>query len=95
MLKHIKKLSLKEAIRVKISSFFQAYSMLEDETIRKKCLEVVEEAKGRTVQDMEERRKALKRQGKSYRLEEDDPAKFHESVRALTTKLFADLGCNQ
>ena len=71
---------------------FQAYSMLEDETIRKKCLEVVDEAKGRTVQDMEERRKALKRQGKSYRVEEDDPAKFHESVRALTTKLFADLG---
>ena len=33
-------------------------------------------------------------QGKSYRLEEDDPAKFHETVRALTTKLFADLGRN-
>lgn len=69
----------------------KAYSMLEDEAIRKKCLEVVEEAKGRTVMDMEERRKSLKRQGKSYRLEEDDPAKFHETVRALTTKLFADL----
>ena len=40
---------------------------LEDEAIRKKCLEVVEEAKGRTVQDMEERRKALKRQVRLFR----------------------------
>ena len=41
--------------------------MLEDEAIRKKCLEVVEEAKGRTVMDMEERRKSLKRQVSLFR----------------------------
>jgi hypothetical protein len=65
--------------------------MLEDENTRKKCLEVVEEARGRTMQTMEEKRKHLRRQGKDFRIDEDDPKKFKQAVKILTMKLFADL----
>ncbi len=69
----------------------KAYGMLEDENTRKQCMEVVEEARGRTKQNMEEKRKHLRKQGKDFRIEEDDPAKYRQAVHILTTKLFADL----
>ena len=40
---------------------------------------------------MEDRRRRLKKEGKSYALDEDDPVKFKIAVNILTMKLFADL----
>lgn len=76
----------------------KAYSLLEDEITRKKCYEIVEEARGRTRKNMEEKRKKLRRDASikgqnpdDVKVEEDDPLKFHQSVTVLTMKLFADL----
>ena len=41
--------------------------------------------------NMEDRRRRLKKEGKSYALDEDDPVKFKIAVNILTMKLFADL----
>lgn len=37
----------------------KAYELLSDDTLRKKCFELVEEARGRTKQNMEEKRKKV------------------------------------
>jgi DnaJ family protein C protein 8 len=41
--------------------------------------------------NMEEKRRRLKKEGKPYAVEEDDPIKFKIAVNILTMKLFADL----
>ena len=41
--------------------------------------------------NMEDRRRRLKKEGKNYALDEDDPIKFKIAVNILTMKLFADL----
>jgi len=78
----------------------KAYALLDDEKTRKKCEEIVEEAEGRTLKNMEEKRKKLVRENKGKglpsegphnKIDEDDPAKFKQSVHILTMKLFADL----
>jgi len=69
----------------------RAWSTLEDKETRKAAMEVVEEARGRTKMNMEDRRRRLKKEGKSYALDEDDPVKFKIAVNILTMKLFADL----
>ncbi len=40
----------------------KAYELLDDESTRKKCLEIVEEAQGRTKQNMEEKRERLRKE---------------------------------
>lgn len=69
----------------------RAWSVLEDKETRKACMEVVEEARGRTKINMEEKRRRLKKEGKPYAIDEDDPIKFKLAVNILTMKLFADL----
>ena len=78
----------------------KSYALLDDETTRKKCFEIVEEARGRTQQNMEEKRrkmikeakaKGLKPEGENIKIEEDDPVKYKHAVHILTMKLFADL----
>jgi len=78
----------------------KSYALLDDEKTKKKCEEVVEEAEGRTLKNMEEKRKKLIRinkgkglpsEGPHNKIDEDDPAKFKQSVQMLTMKLFADL----
>lgn len=69
----------------------RAYKTLQDEKTRADALEVVEEARHRTRQAVEEKRKRLRREGRrDVTLEEDDPAKFQQAVKVLTMKLFAD-----
>merc|ERR1719206_155613 len=67
---------------------------------RKKCYEIVEEARGRTSMNMEEKRnkkrkeakaKGLPLSGDNVKIEEDDPEKYQHAVHVLTMKLFADL----
>eukprot|EP00094_Tigriopus_californicus_P005458 TCALIF_05260-PA protein Name:"Similar to DNAJC8 DnaJ homolog subfamily C member 8 (Homo sapiens)" AED:0.01 eAED:0.01 QI:0/-1/0/1/-1/1/1/0/267 len=69
----------------------KAYEMLEDKSTLARCMEVVEEAEGRTKLAVEEKRKLQKKQGLPPVVEEDDPAKFKQAVHVLIMKLFADL----
>lgn len=78
----------------------KAYSMLNEEETRKKCYELVEEARGRTSMNMEEKRKKLRKEahqkglplkGEHMKIDEDDPEKYKHAVHILTMKLFADL----
>ncbi|XP_065584076.1 dnaJ homolog subfamily C member 8-like [Artemia franciscana] len=68
-----------------------AYKILENPETRKKCLEIVEEAKGRTDMMIQEKKKKLKKEGKSAVVDEDDPDKYNRAVYVLTMKLFADM----
>jgi len=78
----------------------KANSLLEDEKTRRKCYEVVEEARGRTGMNMEEKRKKKRKEaiakglpptGNNIKIEEDDPIAYQHAVAILTMKLFADL----
>ena len=64
---------------------------IEEKETRKACLEVVEEARGRTRINMEEKKKKLRKEGKPQIVEEDNPILFKKAVGILTMKLFADL----
>ena len=70
----------------------KAYKALEDEGMRKRALEVVEEARFKVDQNLEEKRKKLRKEGrKDEKIEEDIfPEKHKEAVRVMTMKLFAD-----
>jgi len=65
----------------------KAYKMLEDEKERKKCLEVVEEARQR-IEDML-REKRLKYKGQA--IEEDTVEGYKKALWSITCKLFADI----
>merc|ERR1712013_790283 len=69
----------------------RAWNVLENKATRQACMEVVDEAKGRTKMNMEEKKKKLRKEGKSTTIEEDDPVHFKKAVNILTMKLFADL----
>lgn len=68
----------------------KAYKLLEDEKSREKALEVVEEAKFKVNQSMDEKRKKLRAENRKDRIEEDDPAKYKQAIRVMTMKLFAE-----
>ena len=70
---------------------YETYIFAENKETRKACLEVVEEAKGRTNINMEEKRRKLRREGKPQIIEEDNPVLYKKAVAILTMKLFADL----
>lgn len=69
----------------------KAWKTLENEETRKKCMDVIEEARGRTDLMIEEKRKRQKKEGKGAAVEEDDPAKYKHAVYVMTMKLFADM----
>jgi DnaJ family protein C protein 8 len=68
----------------------KAWKTLESDETRKKCLDIIEEAKGRTDLMLAEKRKKCKKEGKD-RIPEDDPDKYKHAVYVLTMKLFADM----
>lgn len=68
----------------------RAYKILEDEQTRNDALEIVEEAKYLVKKNMDEKRKKLKREGRSRTIDEDDPIKYKHSLKIMTMKLFAD-----
>ncbi|KAJ3660638.1 hypothetical protein Zmor_005077 [Zophobas morio] len=68
----------------------KAWKTLESGETRKKCLDIIEEAKGRTDIMLAEKRKKFKKEGKD-RIPEDDPDKYKHAVYVLTMKLFADM----
>ncbi|XP_018318463.1 dnaJ homolog subfamily C member 8 isoform X2 [Agrilus planipennis] len=68
----------------------KAWKTLENDETRKKCMDVIEEAKGRTDLMLTEKRKKAKKDGKDS-IPEDDPEKYKHAVYVLTMKLFADM----
>nr|CAG4642038.1 EOG090X0DLG [Eurycercus lamellatus] len=69
----------------------RAWKILENEKTRKRCLEIVDEAKGMTDLALVEKRKKLKKEGKDTKIDEDDPVKYRRAVYVMTIKLFADM----
>ncbi|XP_039300404.1 dnaJ homolog subfamily C member 8-like [Nilaparvata lugens] len=69
----------------------KAWKTLENDDTRKKCLDVIEEAKARTDHMILEKRKRQKKEGKDGQVEEDDPAAYKHAVYVMTMKLFADM----
>ncbi|XP_044740014.1 dnaJ homolog subfamily C member 8 [Chrysoperla carnea] len=69
----------------------KAWKILECDDTRRKCLDVIDEAKGRTDLMIAEKRKKLKKEGKNPVIPEDDPEKYKHAVYVLTMKLFADM----
>ncbi|CAH1155022.1 unnamed protein product [Phaedon cochleariae] len=67
-----------------------AWKTLESEETRKKCMDIIEEAVGRTDIMLAEKRKKAKKEGKDG-IPEDDPAKYKHAIYVLTMKLFADM----
>jgi len=80
-----------ERAQIAFDAVKRAWNVLENKATRLACMEVVDEAKGRTKMNMEEKKKKLRREGKSTTIEEDDPVHFKKAVNILTMKLFADL----
>ena len=69
----------------------KAYKVLDDELTRNRALEVVEEAKFKVNQSMEEKRKKLKKDNKKdCRIEEDNPQVYKQAIKVMTMKLFAE-----
>jgi len=81
----------KERAQIAFDAVKRAWNVLENKATRTACMEVVDEAKGRTKMNMEEKKKKLRKEGKSTVIEEDDPVHFKKAVNILTMKLFADL----
>ncbi|XP_053208494.1 dnaJ homolog subfamily C member 8-like [Panonychus citri] len=81
----------REKAQIAFDILNKAYRSLEDEISRARALEVVEEAKFKVNQNIEEKRKKLKREGKTdLQVDEDDPEKLKHAIHVLTMKLFAD-----
>lgn len=90
----------RERAQAAFDALRKANSLLEDDKTRRKCYEIVEEARGRTGMNMEEKRKKKRKEaiakgipptGNNIKIEEDDPIAYKHAVAILTMKLFADL----
>jgi DnaJ family protein C protein 8 len=69
----------------------KAWKILENDVTRKKCLDLYEEAQQRTDIMIAEKRKKLKKEGKSERVPEDEgPAAYNHAVYVTVMKLFAE-----
>lgn len=70
----------------------RAWKILENDVTRKKCLTIYEEAKERTDLQISEKRKKLKKEGRSNeKIPEDEPEKYKRATFVMVTKLFADV----
>ncbi|XP_025412108.1 LOW QUALITY PROTEIN: dnaJ homolog subfamily C member 8 [Sipha flava] len=69
----------------------RAWRTINNDESRKKCQEIIQEAKDMTEFMITEKRKKLKKEGKDTAVEEDDPDIMKRSIYVQTCKLFADL----
>lgn len=70
----------------------RSWKILENETTRKKCLEVYEEAKERTDMLIAAKRKKNKKEGHpDDPIPEADPDKYNHTIYVTVMKLFADM----
>ncbi|KAG7225486.1 hypothetical protein INR49_027481 [Caranx melampygus] len=69
----------------------KAYKLLLDPEQKKRALDVIHAGKEYIEHMVKEKRKQLKKEGKSVDVEEDDPEVFKQAVYKQTMKLFAEL----
>ncbi|KAF6720632.1 DnaJ-like protein subfamily C member 8 [Oryzias melastigma] len=69
----------------------KAYKLLLDPEQKKRALDVIEAGKEYVEHMVKEKKKQLKKDGKSQDVEEDDPEVFKQAVYKQTMKLFAEL----
>ncbi|XP_051526734.1 dnaJ homolog subfamily C member 8 [Myxocyprinus asiaticus] len=69
----------------------KAYKMLLEPEQKKKALDVIHAGKEYVEHMMTQKKKQLKKDGKSTDMEEDDPEMFRQAVYKQTMKLFAEL----
>ncbi|XP_019958083.1 dnaJ homolog subfamily C member 8 isoform X1 [Paralichthys olivaceus] len=69
----------------------KAYKLLLDPEQKKRALDVIHAGKEYVEHMVKEKRKQLKKEGKSQDVEEDDPEMFKQAVYKQTMKLFAEL----
>ncbi|XP_043088982.1 dnaJ homolog subfamily C member 8 [Puntigrus tetrazona] len=69
----------------------KAYKMLLEPEHKKKALDVIQAGKEYVEHMMIQKKKQLKKDGKSTVVEEDDPEMFRQAVYKQTMKLFAEL----
>ncbi|XP_034456991.1 dnaJ homolog subfamily C member 8 [Hippoglossus hippoglossus] len=69
----------------------KAYKLLLDPEQKKRALDVIHAGKEYVEHMVKEKRKQLKKEGKSQDMEEDDPEMFKQAVYKQTMKLFAEL----
>ncbi|XP_062856493.1 dnaJ homolog subfamily C member 8 [Trichomycterus rosablanca] len=69
----------------------KAYKLLLEPEQKKRAIDVVHAGKEYIEHDMNQKRKQLKKDGKSTVIEEDDPEVFRQAVYKQTMKLFAEL----
>jgi len=81
----------KERAQAAFEAVNRAWKTLENPDSRARCMEVVEEAKAKTDINVAEKKKKLKREGKSLAVDEDDGGKYKHAIWVMTMKLFADM----
>ncbi|MBN3278495.1 DNJC8 protein, partial [Polyodon spathula] len=69
----------------------KAYKLLLDPEQKKRAIDVIHAGKEYVEHMMKEKKKQLKKDGKSTVVEEDDPEMFRQAVYKQTMKLFAEL----
>ncbi|MCI4381531.1 hypothetical protein PGIGA_G00252930 [Pangasianodon gigas] len=69
----------------------KAYKLLLDPEQKKRAMDVIHAGKEYIEHNMNQKRKQLKKDGKSTVIEEDDPEVFRQAVYKQTMKLFAEL----
>lgn len=65
----------------------KAWKIIENEETRKKCLDIIEEAKERTNLMISEKKKKLK---KNEPIEDEQPENYKRAIYVMTMKLFAE-----
>lgn len=69
----------------------KAWKLLENDVTRNKCLDVYKEAQQRTDIMIAEKKKKLKKEGRSDSIPEDNPEKYNHAIYVTAMKLFADM----
>jgi len=81
----------KERAQIAFDAVKRAWTVLEDKNTRAACMEIVEEARGRTKMSIEEKKRKLAREKKSTIIDEDNPIFLKKTISIMIMKLFADL----
>merc|ERR1712203_1213551 len=81
----------KERAQVAFDAVKRAWTVLEGKETRAACMEIVEEAKGRMKQQIEEKKRKLRVAGKPVIVDEDNPIYLKKAIAIMIMKLFADL----
>lgn len=80
-----------ERAQIAFDAVKRAWTVLEQKETRAACMEIVEEARGRTKMNIEEKKRKLAKEKKSTIIDEDNPIYLKKAIGILTMKLFADL----